>query len=192
MESFGLKASLLLLAILLFTEYMDVAAQHVGQVAILGVRNHLLEDATKRMTLIVVSKASFTLHTSAHQQCLAIPRQCSLLTALRRAEMAGLHLNVTESIHSDDTPVVALSTGMCDSTMGCDEDHDYQPPCPNNIVDASKAVWEALGVPLADWGELDITWTLWERPAGALPHPSLESYFRGSYLTLERPKNTHL
>ncbi|KAG5053669.1 hypothetical protein JHK85_006179 [Glycine max] len=75
--------------------------------------------------------------------------------------------------HSDDTPVVALSTGWfndrsrclhnitisgngksvvamvvdeCDSTMGCDEDHDYQPPCSNNIVDASKAVWKALDV----------------------------------------------
>ncbi|XP_040996991.1 kiwellin-1-like [Juglans microcarpa x Juglans regia] len=88
--------------------------------------------------------------------------------------------------HSDDTPVVALSTGWfnnkqrclnyitiygngrsvkakvvdeCDSTMGCDADHDYQPPCPNNIVDASKAVWKALGVPLNDWGELDIYWS---------------------------------
>ncbi|KAF9613796.1 hypothetical protein IFM89_011965 [Coptis chinensis] len=88
--------------------------------------------------------------------------------------------------HSDDKPVVALSTGWfnhesrclknitisgngrsvvamvvdeCDSTMGCDKDHDYQPPCPNNIVDASKAVWKALGVPLSDWGELDIVWS---------------------------------
>ncbi|KAK3010362.1 hypothetical protein RJ639_010641 [Escallonia herrerae] len=88
--------------------------------------------------------------------------------------------------HSDDTPVVALSTGWysgggrchnnifisangrsvramavdeCDSTMGCDKGHDYQPPCPNNIVDASKAVWKALGVPEDNWGELDITWT---------------------------------
>ncbi|CAL5383007.1 unnamed protein product [Camellia sinensis] len=88
--------------------------------------------------------------------------------------------------HLDDTPVVALSTGWynkgsrchdyitisangrsvkatvvdeCDSTMGCDGDHDYQPPCPNNIVDASKAVWEALGVPHDNWGELDITWS---------------------------------
>ncbi|KAI3444561.1 hypothetical protein Pfo_001226 [Paulownia fortunei] len=88
--------------------------------------------------------------------------------------------------HSDNTPVVALSTGWysggsrclnnitisangrsatamvvdeCDSTMGCDEDHDYQPPCPNNIVDASKAVWKALGVPEDDWGGLDITWS---------------------------------
>lgn len=72
------------------------------------------------------------------------------------------------------TPVVALSTGCfsgekrcmkkvtiygngrqtdamvvdeCDSTMGCDNDHDYQPPCDNIIVDVSKAVWKALGVP---------------------------------------------
>ncbi|MED6217083.1 hypothetical protein PIB30_014542 [Stylosanthes scabra] len=88
--------------------------------------------------------------------------------------------------HSDDTPVVALSTGWfnnksrclnnitisangrsvvamvvdeCDSRKGCDEDHDYQPPCKNNIVDASKAVWEALGVPHDQWGGLDITWS---------------------------------
>ncbi|KAF6167014.1 hypothetical protein GIB67_041277 [Kingdonia uniflora] len=88
--------------------------------------------------------------------------------------------------HDDNTPVVALSTGWfnhrsrchkqiringngqsvvamvvdeCDSTLGCDSDHDYQPPCPNNIVDASKAVWKALGVPESDWGGLDITWT---------------------------------
>ena len=47
----------------------------------------------------------------------------------------------------------------CDSTMGCDSDHDYQPPCRNNIVDASRAVWKALGVPHGQWGGLDITWT---------------------------------
>ncbi|KAL2335960.1 hypothetical protein Fmac_010406 [Flemingia macrophylla] len=88
--------------------------------------------------------------------------------------------------HSDDKPIVALSTGWfnhksrchkkitingngrsveamvvdeCDSTMGCDADHDYQPPCANNIVDASKAVWEALGVPQDQWGGLQITWS---------------------------------
>ncbi|BFG21955.1 hypothetical protein CerSpe_082290 [Prunus speciosa] len=87
--------------------------------------------------------------------------------------------------HSDDRPIVALSTGWfnrksrclnnitisangrsvvamvvdeCDSTMGCDEVHDYQPPCADNIVDASRAVWEALGVPKNDWGYMDITW----------------------------------
>ena len=90
--------------------------------------------------------------------------------------------------HSNDTPVVALSTGWfnnkercpnsitingngksvqarvvdeCDSTMGCDADHSYQPPCANNTVDASKAVWVALGVPEEsdDWGKLEITWS---------------------------------
>ncbi|PRQ20885.1 putative rlpA-like protein, double-psi beta-barrel [Rosa chinensis] len=88
--------------------------------------------------------------------------------------------------HNDSTPVVALSTGWynsgsrclnniringngrsvvamvvdeCDSTEGCDKDHDYQPPCPNNIVDASKAIWKALGVSRDNWGDLDITWS---------------------------------
>ena len=88
--------------------------------------------------------------------------------------------------HSDDTPVVALSTGWfsnkqrclnyitiygngrsvramvvdeCDSTIGCDDEHAYQPPFPYNIVDASKAVWRALEVPESDWGDLDIYWS---------------------------------
>ncbi|CAM8887326.1 hypothetical protein QQ045_027556 [Rhodiola kirilowii] len=91
-----------------------------------------------------------------------------------------------DKFHPDTSPVVALSTGWysrgkrcldyitiygngnsvkamvvdeCDSTMGCDSDHDFQPPCPNNIVDASKAVWKALGVDEGDWGELDIYWS---------------------------------
>ncbi|KAI3990367.1 hypothetical protein MKX01_029736 [Papaver californicum] len=38
-------------------------------------------------------------------------------------------------------------------------DHDYQPPCPHNIVDASPAVWKALGIPRENWGDLDITWS---------------------------------
>ncbi|XP_022769505.1 LOW QUALITY PROTEIN: putative ripening-related protein 4 [Durio zibethinus] len=73
--------------------------------------------------------------------------------------------------HFDDLKIVALSTGWfnkkkrcfhnitiwgngrsvaaivvdeCDSTMGCDDKHDYQPPCANNVFDAFKAVWKAL------------------------------------------------
>ncbi|KAK7274071.1 hypothetical protein RIF29_15142 [Crotalaria pallida] len=88
--------------------------------------------------------------------------------------------------HNDNTPIVALSTGWfnhkkrclqnitifgngrkvnamvvdeCDSTIGCDVDHDFQPPCPNNAVVASKAVWKALCVPESDWGLLDIHWS---------------------------------
>ena len=89
--------------------------------------------------------------------------------------------------HSDDELVVALSTGWfdnksrclnyitingngksvkakvvdeCDSTMGCDSDHDYQPPCANSIVDASPGVWKALGVSDPDdVGSMDIYWS---------------------------------
>ncbi|XXG63930.1 hypothetical protein AAC387_Pa05g2011 [Persea americana] len=88
--------------------------------------------------------------------------------------------------HSDDELVVALSTGWynggsrclnkirinangrsilakvvdeCDSVNGCDSDHDFQPPCPNNIVDASPAVWKQLGIPKSQIGDYDITWS---------------------------------
>ncbi|XP_012085986.1 kiwellin-1 [Jatropha curcas] len=89
--------------------------------------------------------------------------------------------------HSDNELVVALSTGWfankrrclnyitingngksvrakvvdeCDSTMGCDSDHDYQPPSSNNIVDASPAVWKALGISDPDnVGEMNIYWS---------------------------------
>ncbi|KAA8520622.1 hypothetical protein F0562_014878 [Nyssa sinensis] len=65
--------------------------------------------------------------------------------------------NIT--ISANGRGVNAMVVDECDSTSGCDDDHDYQPPCANNIVDASKAVWEALGVPSDDWGELNITWS---------------------------------
>ncbi|XP_075521104.1 kiwellin-1-like [Primulina tabacum] len=47
----------------------------------------------------------------------------------------------------------------CDSIMGCDADNGHQPPRGNNIVEASKAIWEALGVPKDDWNVLIITWS---------------------------------
>ncbi|CAK9134430.1 unnamed protein product [Ilex paraguariensis] len=73
----------------------------------------------------------------------------------------GAESECDNNYHSDDTPVVALSTGAmvvdeCDSTTGCDADHDYQPPCPQQHRHASKTVWKALGVPKNDWGEIDI------------------------------------
>ncbi|MED6213489.1 Kiwellin [Stylosanthes scabra] len=75
--------------------------------------------------------------------------------------------------HSNSERVVALSTGWynngsrcfkmiritasngrsvnakvvdeCDSVNGCDAEHAGQPPCRNNVVDGSQAVWDALG-----------------------------------------------
>ncbi|EFJ22351.1 hypothetical protein SELMODRAFT_443242 [Selaginella moellendorffii] len=90
--------------------------------------------------------------------------------------------------HSNTERVVALSTGWysggsrclkfisitapngrsttakvvdeCDSTMGCDKPHAWQPPCRNNIVDGSDAVWKALGISSSDplYGQMSITW----------------------------------
>ncbi|CAI0384540.1 unnamed protein product [Linum tenue] len=45
--------------------------------------------------------------------------------------------------------VVAKVVDECDSTEGCDE----------NVVDASPAVWDALGVPSGEQGDLKVTWS---------------------------------
>ena len=47
----------------------------------------------------------------------------------------------------------------CDSMRGCDKEHAGQPPCKNNIVDGSDAVWEALGLNKDD-GIVDVTWSM--------------------------------
>ncbi|PON92052.1 hypothetical protein TorRG33x02_121240 [Trema orientale] len=65
--------------------------------------------------------------------------------------------NIT--IYGNGRSVNAMVIDECDSTARCDADHDYQPPCPNNIVDASKAVWKSLRVPESDRPELDIYWS---------------------------------
>ncbi|XWS28989.1 hypothetical protein CRYUN_Cryun25bG0118200 [Craigia yunnanensis] len=83
-----------------------------------------------------------------------------------------------EKYHNNSERIVALSTGWykggsrcgkmirmkangrsvtakvvdeCDSMRGCDKEHAYQPPCRNNIVDGSDAVWSALGF-TEKWG----------------------------------------
>ncbi|KAK7349527.1 hypothetical protein VNO77_06963 [Canavalia gladiata] len=108
------------------------------------------------------------------------------LNSFEKGKDGGGPSECDNKFHSDNIPIVALSTGWfngrkrchhnitifgngkrvnaivvdeCDSTIGCDSDHDFQPPCPNNAVDASKAVWKALGVPKKDWGELYIHWS---------------------------------
>ncbi|CAN0915230.1 Putative ripening-related protein 2 [Linum grandiflorum] len=95
-----------------------------------------------------------------------------------------------DSYHSDEELVVALSTGWfederrcfqfinitaagnggksvlakvvdeCDSSEGCDDDHDYQPPCPNDVVQGSRAVWDALGVAQGNGNQMNVTWSV--------------------------------
>lgn len=64
-------------------------------------------------------------------------------------------------IFGNGRSVVAKVVDECDSTQGCDSDHDFQPPCDNNIVDASPAVWKALGVHRNDdrFGFMDVFWS---------------------------------
>ncbi|XP_020094050.1 putative ripening-related protein 4 [Ananas comosus] len=62
-------------------------------------------------------------------------------------------------IHANGKSVLAKVVDECDSVNGCDKDHDFQPPCHNNIVDASIAVWNALDIPESQIGEYHITWS---------------------------------
>ncbi|TYI50732.1 hypothetical protein E1A91_D12G123100v1 [Gossypium mustelinum] len=63
------------------------------------------------------------------------------------------------NIHGNGKIVKAKVVDECDSTMGCDDEHDFQPPCANNIVNASDAVWDDLGVCGDKRGEMKIYWS---------------------------------
>ncbi|KAL6642897.1 hypothetical protein ACP70R_021078 [Stipagrostis hirtigluma subsp. patula] len=54
--------------------------------------------------------------------------------------------------------VVAKVVDECDSADGCDEEHDFEPPCRNNVVNGSPAVWKALRLN-ESIGELKVTWS---------------------------------
>ena len=59
---------------------------------------------------------------------------------------------------SGGASVTAMVVDECDSQRGCDSGHNFEPPCRNNIVDGSPAVWDALGLNKDD-GEAQITWS---------------------------------
>ncbi|XVE51851.1 hypothetical protein DITRI_Ditri02bG0074400 [Diplodiscus trichospermus] len=63
------------------------------------------------------------------------------------------------NVHGNGKSIRAKVVDKCDSKIGCescDDEHDYQSPCDNNIVDGSKAAWKDLEVPKSQWGGLDI------------------------------------
>jgi hypothetical protein len=62
-------------------------------------------------------------------------------------------------IRGNGGSVLAKVVDECDSANGCDREHAFQPPCRNNVVDASMAVWNALGITGEEVGEYDITWS---------------------------------
>jgi hypothetical protein len=63
-------------------------------------------------------------------------------------------------INGNGRSTTATVVDECDSRNGCDAQHAGQPPCANNIVDVSAAVWSALGVsPNSDmYGFMPVTW----------------------------------
>ncbi|KAJ6679650.1 LIPID TRANSFER PROTEIN [Salix purpurea] len=191
MEVASMKNSALLPIVLLSTYSLKfLKLSNAVQAAKSGAGSHLPTNTTKKMIQIAVKTASTTQLINVHHsfeaggdgggpsECdkqyhsddtpvvalstgyLIIPKHISLSTALRRMEMAergGCFNKIT--ISGNGLKVKAMVVDECDSMRGCDEAHDYQPPCDNNIVDASKAVWVALGGPSDDWGDLDITWS---------------------------------
>ncbi|CAL9165139.1 unnamed protein product, partial [Musa hybrid cultivar] len=60
-------------------------------------------------------------------------------------------------INANGQTVLAKVMDECDSLHGCDQEHAFQPPCAPDIVDASRAVWEALGIPESQIGDDGIT-----------------------------------
>ncbi|KAK8635613.1 hypothetical protein V6N13_004342 [Hibiscus sabdariffa] len=62
-------------------------------------------------------------------------------------------------IHGNEKSVKAKVVDECDSTVGCDADHGYQQPCKNNIVEATSAVWKALGEPEDRRDQMHIQWS---------------------------------
>ena len=185
-ESFCLNAYFLLLAILLLTSCLDVEAQNCRPSdRIRGKKAPPEQCNQENNSDCCVEGKMYTTYKCSPP----VSSQTTTYLTLNSFEDGGDGSGPSKrdnQYYSDDTPVVALSTGWfnnkgrcfnnitisangrsvvamvvdeCDSTMGCDPNHNYQPPCANNIVDASEAVWEALGVACENWGGLDITWS---------------------------------
>ncbi|CAL5095131.1 unnamed protein product [Urochloa decumbens] len=66
--------------------------------------------------------------------------------------------NVVIMAASTGRSATAMVVDECDSTTGCDAEHNFEPPCRNNIVDGSPAVWDALGLNQDD-GQAQVTWS---------------------------------
>ncbi|KAL6967205.1 hypothetical protein U1Q18_033009 [Sarracenia purpurea var. burkii] len=60
---------------------------------------------------------------------------------------------------SNGRKVEAKVVEECDSLAGCDEEHVGQPPCGNNVVEGSDAVWKGLGLN-KDLQWENVTWSM--------------------------------
>ncbi|KAI4978614.1 hypothetical protein ZWY2020_015367 [Hordeum vulgare] len=133
----------------------------------------------------IARMARDTRSTTAADSATGDQKAVLTLNSFEKGKDGGGPSECDNAYHSDEEMVVALSTGWfknmarcghrirvtangksvyakvvdeCDSVYGCDDDHNYEPPCANNIVDASPAVWNALGLD-QNVGMEDITWS---------------------------------
>ena len=186
MMTFGLKASLLLLAILLFTDCLHVQGQNCKPSGKIRGKKPPPGECNDGNDSECCEEGKLYTTYKCSPQISSHTMGFLTLNGFDKGQDGGAPSECDNHYHSNDIPIVALSTGWynkgsrclnnititangrsvvamvvdeCDSTIGCDTDHDYQPPCDNNIVDASRAVWKALGVPDDKWGGMDITWS---------------------------------
>jgi len=61
-------------------------------------------------------------------------------------------------VRANRRSVLAKVVDECDSINGCDEEHAFEPPCRNNVLNASPGVWKALGLN-ESIGEVKVTWS---------------------------------
>ncbi|KAI7724626.1 hypothetical protein M8C21_024965 [Ambrosia artemisiifolia] len=185
MNIFSMGAFLVALLVLVVACSLQIDAQTCNPSGSLRGQKPPVECNTQNDSECCVEGRSYTTYTCSPPVS-SRTKATLTLNSFEEGGDGGSESACDGQFHSDNTPVVALSTGWykrgsrcnkfitiygngrsvrakvvdeCDSTMGCDEEHAYQPPCPNNIVDASKAVWKALGVPKNNWGNLAITWS---------------------------------
>ncbi|XP_071739817.1 putative ripening-related protein 6 [Rutidosis leptorrhynchoides] len=98
------------------------------------------------------------------------------LNGFEKGEGGGGPAECDGKYHSDDDPIVALSTQWYNNGQRCFkyininyqdnsvqamvvDECDSNAGCKDDIVDASRAVWSALQVPKSLYGEVGVTWS---------------------------------
>lgn len=74
------------------------------------------------------------------------------------SDKARCNMTIMITAVSNGMSVEAKVVDQCDSQNGCDDEHGSLPPCENNIVDGSLAVWKALSLD-TDPGSAEVTWS---------------------------------